>query len=350
MDSSATTPGKARERLAQRLQSFLGTALFLVLACTLSLLQMTQTQMLAEDRVRLDRYLDGTVQKPFAFRVLVPQTIRFLEHITPASLEDALKFVGRWIGPPMVPENLPVRYHFLALILVSSLLAYGIVGRQLYLRLFPVTRCRWLIPAGFLAILFPIVLHRIGHIYDFTLLLFMAALLLAIASQRHAMYFGLFAIACFNKETTILATIAYASCFVDRLPPRRFAAALAAQLVMFLLIYVTLRCLYADNPGEGMNYWLRQQVQWFISDPRAFCFLAAVFIVGYHWREKPLMMRRSASMMVANLGLFVCGAAPGEWRNLYESIPLLTLFLLRDIELAMGLWGSNRAPGSDCKS
>ena len=38
-------------------------------------------------------------------------------------------------------------------------------------------------------------------------------------------------------------------------------------------------------------------------------------------------------MAAVNVALFVYGANVGEWRNLYESVPLLTLFVLRNFGL-----------------
>jgi hypothetical protein len=316
------------------------------LVLLLTYAQMTRTYMLHESRVSLERYLDGTAHRPFIYRQLVPRAILMLRTIVPDAVARPIATSGMFKHLMVkAREGVdPVIYLHLTAILMAFLAGYAIVGQRLWMRLFPGSRYPELVPIGLLTLLTPFIAENTGHIYDFSVLFFMASLLYMIATRRHALYLLVFAIAMLNKETTILASVAYAACFAGRLPAKIFLAMMSAQALAFLLIYSGLGMYYADNPGSGMENWLREQFNWlFSSEFSAFlAYLGGILLVAYRWPAKPSMIRRSAWMFAPHLLLFVRGAYPGEFRNLYESVPLLSLFILRNIqELVAGPCPSN---------
>ena len=107
-----------------------------------------------------------------------------------------------------------------------------------------------------------------------------------------------------------------------------------AQAAAFVLVYYGLRLHYSGNPGRGMEHWLKEQIHWLFSLSFAeyLAYLGGMLLVAYRWPTKPLVLRRSAWMLVPHLALFIVGAYPGEFRNLYESMPLLSLFILQSIQ------------------
>ena len=338
--------------LSQRLLAFIFGIPALVLVVALSGLltfrQMTTTNMLREERVALPLYLDGTVHKPFAHRVLVPLGIRLLSQVLP---ESVLSSIEHWLAPVgmrslgfLAPERQkqlrlegrPIHYYFLAGLLGSSLLAYTAISYLLYCQLFEsVWWYRMLIPVLVLAVLIPFVSNGVGHIYDFTVLMFMSALLYAIVTHRHWLFIVVFAVSCINKETTILMAIAYASYFRDRLPRPRFLRYIGIQWVTFAVIYSYVRFHFQANQGMTMEHWWGEQIKWFTS--RTFqdfaTFLVIITLITFCWQEKPLVLRRAAAMLIPHLCLFLIGAYAGEIRNFYESLPLLTLFACRNLQL-----------------
>jgi hypothetical protein len=64
--------------------------------------------------------------------------------------------------------------------------------------------------------------------------------------------------------------------------------------------------------------------------------LVILTLIAFRWHKKPLVLRRAAAMLIPHLGLFLVAAAPGEVRDFYESVPLLTLFVCRNLELLGG--------------
>lgn len=315
-------------------------ALLLVLSLVLTHVLMKRTTMLVEDRVRLERYLDESAHRPFIYRVLLPRMIRVLK----ATIADAaVRPVAGRVMVHLVPTSLVssadmVAHFYLAVLLVLSLIGYALVAGRLYIRLFPGLRYPEVVPVCMLALLLPFVAGNLGHIYDFTLLLFMAALLYAIATHRHLLFLVLFTVSCFNKETTVLAAVAYACYFLDRMPWKAFIPMVLAQGLIFSVIYFSLHHRYAGNPGQGVENWVEQQFTWLAR--RSFAdylsWLGGILLVAYHWPGKPLVMRRAAWMLAPHLGLVVTSAFPGEVRNLFESVPLLSLFVLRNLQQLVG--------------
>jgi hypothetical protein len=309
-----------------------------VLLCVLPLLLtqtiMKHTRMLVEERVMLDRYLDETAHRPFIFRVLVPRSVRVLK----AAIPDALvKPIADRVMNPFLPRSLEepvdkVAHFYLAAILSLSVFGYALVGSTLYLKLFPAVRYPEVLAVGFLLLLIPFTAGTVAHVYDFTVLLLMAALLYAIAAQQHVLYLLLFTVSCFNKETTLFASVAYTCYFVDRMAWTTFIPMVLAQGLVFVLIYLGLHRYYAGNGGANLESWLAEQLTFL--GRRSFAdylsWLGGVLLVAFRWPEKPLMMRRSMWMVVPNVCLVVTSAYPGEVRNLYESLPLLSLFVLHN--------------------
>ena len=232
------------------------------------------------------------------------------------------------------PDDDPVNGFYLGAILMASLIGYVVIGRRLWATLFGPCGIPELVPVGLLAVMLPFVADRLGHVYDFTVLFFMTTLLYLIATRRHALYLVFFALSLLNKETTILAAVAFAANSVGRLPRRTFVLMMLAQIIAFILIYGGLRLHYAGNLGSGMDCWVKGQVRWFfaLEFPEFLAYLGGILLVAYRWPAKPLMMRRSIWMVGPHVALFVAGAYPGEFRNLYESVPLLSLFVLRNIQ------------------
>jgi hypothetical protein len=292
--------------------------------------------MLNEDRTSLERYLDGTAHRPFIYRVLVPKAILLLKAVIPDAVVRPLAtpWMYRFLREKATSGADPVIYFYLDAILVLFLIGYAIVGERLWVRLFPRSRRPELVPIGLLVLLVPFIAEHHGHIYDFSVLFFIMTLLYMIVTEQHAIYLAIFTVSLFNKETTCLAAVAYACYFADRLPRKTFVLMMLAQAAAFLLVYYGLKLHYAGNPGRGMEHWVREQLHWFFSLSLSdyLAYVGGMLLIAYRWPTKPLVLRRSAWMLVPHIALCLVGAYPGEFRNLYESLPLLSLFILHSVQ------------------
>ena len=131
------------------------------------------------------------------------------------------------------------------------------------------------------------------------------------------------------------------------MPRQNFLLYLGIQCLTFAFIYGYLRYHFAANPGVSMEIVWLDQLQWFML--RTFAdfatFLIIVGLLAYRWDEKPLVLRRAAAMLVPLIALFLIAVNPGEMRNFYETLPLLTLLFCRNLQLLGGSLAG--APGHE---
>jgi hypothetical protein len=320
-------------------------AVLIVFAC---LFQLFGTNLLYQDVGSLDRYLNGDAYRPFSYRQLIPSLARGLEAITPTSLAQSLDRAGRklevWTGAATgTNDQYPGAIFWLALLQLLSLAGYVWVGSRLYSEIFPDMRLRPYVGLLLLLLLAPFLWQRLGHVYDFSVLFFMSSLLLAMFEERHGLYFCLFALACLNKETAVLSCVAYAAVFWGRLSFKRWSLAIAGQIILFLAIHAPIRYWFRENPGTGMEIWIPEFFPYWRDHPVRLSVSAVLGIwLFYGWEDKPLFLRRASIMILPHLGLMVVGAKPGELRNAYEILPLLSMFFLRNSEMMLWKIGSRR--------
>jgi hypothetical protein len=240
------------------------------------------------------------------------------------------------------PENKYTRdIVWLAALQFASLIGYALVGASLYSTLSPEgLRSHWIVAPVLLLFVAPVIYKGLGHIYDFTVLFFMACLLRAMASERHVLYLLVFALSCVNKETTILMSVAYAAIFFRRMAFSRYAIMLAAQLAVFLVIYFTIRTAFKNNPGESMEVHVHEQFAYYRSH-LSNVYMFAIFSIAivlflllltFRWNEKPQFLRRSSLMIVPQIALVFYGGSPGEVRGLYEIVPIISMLILSSLE------------------
>jgi hypothetical protein len=312
--------------------------LIVLVAAVLVREQVLHSNMLYEKRVALDSYVDGNVSRPFAYRVLLPQIMRGINAATPASAASILDRLGERLGSSGPQNKYPRDIVWLAALQFASLIGYALIGASLYSQLLSRERLwsRLIVAPTLLFLLVPIVLSGYAHIYDFTVLFFMVCLLWTMARGRHVLYLVVFVVSCLNKETTILMLVAYAAVFFRRLALPGYAMMLTAQLAVFLGIYLPIRIAYKDNPGSGLEVHLYEQWAYYSSHLhngfRIAIFAIAiglfVLLLTFRWNEKPQFLRRAFVMSAPHMALFFYAAAPGEVRNLYEIVPLISMLTL----------------------
>jgi hypothetical protein len=310
--------------------------------------QIRHTLMLVEERAQLSKYFDGTVEHPFVHRMLVPQLSRLLLELTPPVLADRIEARMRpaqdWLlRPGLTDLERPLAYYWLFAVQVLSLVGYAWMVERIVRRCAPGSRLALIAAPLALLALFPIVEGHYGHIYDATSLFTMAALVDAITAHRHGWYLIVFAAACCTKETAIFASVGYACYFFDRLPPGKFVLMMVFQAVIFVAVYVGALVLFADNPGGRMFFALPEQLAWLSQRTitEAVCFMTLLLLYFARFPDKPPALQRLAAIPLVNGLFFLAMANPGEWRNFYESLPVLIPLAILNVEAALGSSAGN---------
>ena len=291
---------------------------------------------------------NGTADKPFVFRALVPQVSNFLVYITPDYLQDKINGVALKLSdselirktfspmnaaitsargaPKMLrPDNL-YRLSTSVIIAFICLLVYGVYMRKLVELFFPAHKIlAYIMPIYAMIIIIPFV-DQDGHVYDMSVLAFCTMLLYYMQLQQWYAYIFLFTLACFNKETALLTTFIYAAQFHKSMDRKQFFTLLLYQLLIwgnsqFLLREVA----FPDNPSwihPDRVYVFAQELERFNSTK--LLQLLSLWLLLYHkWDKMPLLMRQAAWFIPMMVLLYLGFGMIREYRVFYETYPFV---------------------------
>ncbi len=280
----------------------------------------------------------GEAYKPFVSRTLLPSAVRAAAEITPQSLKESLTRVAEKRRIRMVDilgwETEYVFEYFVALVFMFGCF-FGLAFALRYLiKLFydyP-SFVEELAPVGGLMIL-PVFFKYYSYIYDpCTLLLFTLAVGL-MAAKRYSLFYLIFLLATFNKETSILLAALF---FVHEFRVMH-RSSLTRHVLLQVLIWIAVRgfivFLFRNNEGSLFEFHLLRNLE-LIYSPRHliyFILVIAVFVtlLKHKWAEKPVFLRNG--LFVALVPLVLLALFFGwvdELRDYYEAYPFLFLLCL----------------------
>jgi len=299
--------------------------------------QITETNLLREDRVNLALYLDGTAYKPFVYRVLNPALIRLAEDIGAPALLRALpgplaeKLPGWCADVAVTPA--PTCDDVAAYVAVAGAecFAFLLLIYAVCLRMFgnPLVA---LFGLGFAFFgVNAVLLQHLSHVYDFGVLMFVTLLLLCLQRGWALAFTLLLPLAFLTKETLILYAGGFFLAELRHRTPGRTAALFLVQLASFAVIHGLVRAHFADNPGLGHEYYLPQQIYFFteqISISWLIPMTVALVLVFHRFSEKPLFLRRASIVIVPWFVLFLIGGVEKELRVIFEVLPLILLLTI----------------------
>lgn len=254
--------------------------------------------------------------EPFAHRVLVPRTVRFLcEHV----------FVGA--DPRGVFHVLDLLFAFAAF-LATRRLARAVLERP------------WMVHAASWG-LFPLLaIHYIAsreypfwYAWDMAAVAVFSCGLVLLRERRWPAYYALFALGTFNRETTCFLTFALLFTGWRSEPKSRLLAHCAAQLAIWLAIKAWLRSLFRRQPGDVyQSVWIENWES--LQDPLMWRWYLLAF-AGL-WLLLPFVRRRIEPVWLRDLvwvvpmfalGMFFAGVW-SELRIWGELVPIVLLAAL----------------------
>jgi hypothetical protein len=283
------------------------------------------------------RMIEGTADRPFVDRALLPGIARGLRALTPDAWARSIDATpgGSRLGWTTAHSTEVA----LALALVfACYLATAFALRRLARETYPAAPARaidWM-PAAALIVLPAWFLPNSAQLYDPATLLLAAFGLAAILEGRRLGFYAVFALACVNRETAILLAALFVLRERTRISPRRLCAHALVQAVAWAALQGATRAWHAGNPGAGQQWLFPHNLLRFVEARSALGFWPVAIAFGAlaarGWRAKPRFLRE---------GLLVCGGAllaggllfavPTETRQYLDLFPLIYLLALPSV-------------------
>jgi hypothetical protein len=285
--------------------------------------------------------LDGTAQRPYVYRQLLPKMAETIEQVMPAPMRDYLELRfrtgDRALKQPSGPEagkpGYVVRYRIAYYLTFLSLFLGLIALRSVCLVVGMQSPAATAAPAMF-ALMIPVLQTRGGYFYDLPEVLAFA-LAARLALGGHILGLLLLAVpATLNKEVFFFYSLALLPLLRERLSLRNAVAAALGAVFVSGVTYLVLRFVYAGNDGQNAIFQLWNNVL-FYANPlnllvldqsyglplfRGYGIIVfawfAIFMT-YGWREVPHRVRSHLRLAaVINVPLLLLFCAGGEVRNL----------------------------------
>jgi hypothetical protein len=287
-------------------------------------------------RATFPAMISGTAHRPFVLRALMPAVVRSCVSVMPASLRET------------ITKSVAVKYSDLAhmfqwedgwiieravasLLMYVCFLAFAFVLRSLTLAALPVQGfVADMTPIGALVFL-PAFFRYTGFMYDPATLLFSGLALLFLFQGRFWKFYLAFIPAVLNKETSLVLIGLFTLFGKEEMERRSLLTHVGAQLLIWGLVRSAIYLAYAGNPGSVTEFHLIDHTLALLLQPSRLAYLFGVggillWLVGYRWREKPVLLRRAFLVTAAPLVLasLVFGYVE-EFRVDYEAVPAAVL-------------------------
>lgn len=296
--------------------------------------QITETQLLHEDRVSLADYLSGNAARPFAHRALTPLLVRGAEVIGVPAMLRALpgplaKKLPQWCTLATA-KSMPSCDDLAAYVAVGGtyffvfLMAFYVlclcVSGQPLLALFGVFFAFLTVNA--------ILLQGLSHLYDFGGLMFTTLLLICLQRGWTVGFTLLLPLAFLTKETLFLYSGAFFMANLGRISFGRNLGLFAIQILSFIVLHGLVRWVFANNPGAGHEYYLPDQIGFFteqITVTMLILLVMALALVFFRFPDKDIALRRACVVIAPWFVLFMIGGEKKELRVIFEVLPLLLI-------------------------
>jgi hypothetical protein len=296
--------------------------------------------------------VDGTAERPFVYRTLLPTTVRIFSFICPKGIQSsiatdvdqsgALKLVFSNFGW----EASAAYQHFVAAILMFiCFVGFGHFATKLTLKacgLRDSLATRSLLATTLILGIF-LFFNYDTNIYDPPQLFLFALSLYFLSVSKLWQFIISFALCCINKETAFLLIPIFAVTFYRHSTSRKYWGVLSALSGYYMLVRLSILYVFRFNQGQVSqdhlfrNIFLLLSIS--LSSPISI-WIVPIALCIYRWSEKPDFYKVAFICLVPPL--VVVGTLFGnldEWRIFYEAYPIVFGMALHSLLQLKGNFG-----------
>ena len=300
----------------------------------------------------LPAMVEGTAERPYVYRVLMPIAIKAIIALTPESIEHSIndtlaKQDYSWLPPDRRMQRALANKEALYMRLVAMLLMLACVmgfafamyrlGKQLYRGAPIIVHC---VPLVALAMVSPLA-DRVAYIYDASTLALTAACFYTLYMAKWRWYYVWFFLACLNKESALFITIMFTVWQFGRMERKILFSHFITQLLTLSLIKLIIAYIFADNAGVFLktDYQAWQfDILWGIYHWQTYLFLfVASFLLFFRFREKPDFARKGLWIVGLMWISYLLFGKPGEYRVFFEVVPIIALLATHTLAATTGI-------------
>lgn len=304
---------------------------------------------------------NGTTNKPFVYRQLIPSLSRAITAISPDVLQQPVNDAVEWLKtdpslnkwrvtmPWVVPTFPKAGEHYPRV--VSILLIYGCLWGYIWAlgrlarQLFPISPAMGCFAPVFGLLLISSFSRPFQYTYDIPVLFLSTACYLFIAQGRWGLYLACFALASINKETSIFIFLFFAIWCWKRIDQRRYINLMVAQYLIYAVIRVALLYIYQDNTGDYLRNHLFRLMPGDLLTQSSYERIMKVawmfFLLTYQWGRKPAFLKCGLLLLPPMYLAFLLYGLPHEYRVFFDVLPLP---LLLGVHTLVECTGLARAP------
>lgn len=282
--------------------------------------------------------VDGTANKPFVYRRLLPAAAGAIYAMLPESVDSVLTQKAKAPGAQSVITFLQWREDYLAYyLIVAGLMFACFLGFMVSLR-WIARLCRPNEPllcdmAPVLAmLLLPPTFMFAKYIYDPATLLLFALAFGAILARKDYAYYPIFIAAAFNKETAILLVPLFVMVYWGKRGKLGLSVHALAQVAIWAGVSLWLRHIYGANPGVAVEHHLLDHNLAFGYMGQKMLAVAYVLLLAivarFGWSSSSFTRRALIVTLAPLVVLTLCFGWVEELRDYLEAMPMLFTLLI----------------------
>lgn len=317
--------------------------------------------------------VNGTAEKPYIYRRLLPDVINWLDGAAPSGIKDWLYWRQK-SGPEPYLQAIDVSptarskvyfFRYLLLYLITFLFAFlAVYSMYLVCKRLSLTEAAATVAPAIFIMLVPYFQSPGGYAYDYSELTFIAlAVWMAMKFEWHWLI-PVAILGTWNKESFLLFVPCLFPFIRQRASRSRSIVGTAVLMALCASIFDVMRLRFAQNAGTIVVVQWRDQLD-FLMHPRDFLTLGdqtyglrvpriysafllplLIWTVWRGWRQLPDVVKQHAKIAATiNFPLFALFCDPGEIRDLSFLYVTFLLILALNLNKWMNRTGTLSSPG-----